>query len=98
MSLREFAKKVDCSPAFISDIELGRRYPSEKVLADIARLLNTTVAELKKHDTRAPIDVIKRATESNTGYAFAFRRVLESNVSPEDLLKLADRKEKGKRK
>ena len=30
LSLRELAKKLDVSAAFLSDIELGRRYPSEK--------------------------------------------------------------------
>jgi transcriptional regulator with XRE-family HTH domain len=39
LSLRELAKKLDCSPAFISDIELGRRHPSEKVLVEIAKIL-----------------------------------------------------------
>jgi transcriptional regulator with XRE-family HTH domain len=98
LSLREFAKKLGCSPAFISDVELGRRYPSETMLAEIARILKTTVDDLKKHDIRAPIDVIKRATATNSGYAFAFRRVIESNVSPEDLLKLARKTDKDKGK
>jgi len=39
LSLREFARRLDCSAAFISDIELVRRHPSEKVLAEIARVL-----------------------------------------------------------
>ena len=62
LSLREFAKKLDCSPAFISDIELGRRHPSEKVLAEIARVLKVKLEELRAMDVRAPIDDIKRLT------------------------------------
>ena len=43
LSLREFAKKLDCSPAFISDIELGRRHPSDEVLVEMARVLKVKV-------------------------------------------------------
>ena len=32
-SLRELAKKSGVTAPFLSDIELGRRYPSEKVLS-----------------------------------------------------------------
>jgi len=33
MSLREMARKLGYSAAFISDVELGRRNPNEKILA-----------------------------------------------------------------
>jgi transcriptional regulator with XRE-family HTH domain len=56
LSLREFAKRLDCSAAFISDIELGRRHPSEKVLAEIARVLKVKLEELQAMDVRPPID------------------------------------------
>lgn len=39
LSLQELAEKLDCSPAFVSDIELGRRHPSEKVLIETAKIL-----------------------------------------------------------
>ena len=65
LSLREFAKRLDCSPAFISDIELGRRHPSEKVLADIARVLGVKIETLRVLDLRAPIDEIKRLTQDD---------------------------------
>ena len=61
LSLREFAKKLGgLSAAFLSDIELGRRHPSEKVLADMARVLGTTVEDLRNYDARPPVEELKR--------------------------------------
>jgi len=91
LSLRELAKKLDCSAAFLSDIELGRRYPSEKVLKDIADILKVKVDDLKAHDVRPPIEDIKRLTQNDPRYAMAFRTVIDHGVSPEQLMKLAKR-------
>jgi transcriptional regulator with XRE-family HTH domain len=92
LSLREFAKRLDCSPAFISDIELGRRNPSEKVLADIARLLGVKLEDLQALDVRAPIEDIKRLTQADPRYALAFRTMIDKKVSAEELLQLANQK------
>jgi transcriptional regulator with XRE-family HTH domain len=100
LSLRELAKRLDCSPAFISDIELGRRHPSDKVLMEIAKILKVKVEELRKMDVRAPIDEIKRVTQDDPTYALAFRTVID-NVSADELLEFARRKreeKKGKEK
>jgi transcriptional regulator with XRE-family HTH domain len=96
LSLREFAAKLGCSAPFISDIELGRRYPSEKVLKDIAQVLRVSIEELKSLDTRPPVKEMKRRIASDPRYALAFRTVIDKNISPDDLLALAKRK--GKRK
>src|SRR6266508_1457495 len=81
LSLREFAKKLGgLSAAFLSDIELGRRHPSEKVLADMARVLGTTVEELK------------RKASADPAWGLALRRVVEEEISPEELMKLVERK------
>jgi transcriptional regulator with XRE-family HTH domain len=101
LSLRELAKKLDCSAAFLSDIELGRRYPSEKVLKDIAVTLGVTIDELKAHDVRAPIEEIKRLTQNDPRYALAFRTVIDQGVRPEQLMRLAKRvqeEDQGKKK
>jgi transcriptional regulator with XRE-family HTH domain len=92
ISLREFAKRLDCSAAFISDIELGRRHPSEKVLAQIARVLDVKLEELQAMDERAPIDDIKRLTQNDPRYALAFRTMIDRKVSAEELLALANQK------
>jgi transcriptional regulator with XRE-family HTH domain len=92
LSLREFAKRLDCSAAFISDIELGRRHPSEKVLAEIARVLEVKVEKLQAMDVRAPIEDIKRLTQDDPRFALAFRTMIDKKVSAEELLHLANQK------
>jgi transcriptional regulator with XRE-family HTH domain len=96
MSLREFAKRLACSAAFISDIELGRRHPSEKVLTDIARELGVKVDDLRARDTRAPIDEIKRITERDPKFALAFRTMIDKRLSADELLALFAKREQRK--
>jgi transcriptional regulator with XRE-family HTH domain len=92
ISLREFARKLECSAAFWSDVELGRRYASDQMLKDAARILRVSVDELKAYDTRPPLEELKRATAEDPRYALAFRRVIDSKVTPDVLLKLAEDK------
>ena len=91
MSLRELAREVRVSAAFMSDIELGKRYPSDDVLEKIARELGTTPQALAEYDTRPPIDEMKRKSHTNPAYGFALRRMVEEDVSSEELLKMLDR-------
>jgi transcriptional regulator with XRE-family HTH domain len=90
LSLRELAKKLGCSAAFLSDIELGRRYPSDKNLKDLAQLLNISIDELRSHDTRAPIEELKRLTATDPKYAVAFRTVIDRKLSADELLKAVE--------
>ncbi|TSC83238.1 MAG: Uncharacterized protein G01um101419_148 [Parcubacteria group bacterium Gr01-1014_19] len=95
LSLREFGEKLgDLSAAFLSDIELGRRYPSDEVLADMARVLGISLEKLKEYDNRPPIEGMKEATKKNPGYGLAFRKVIDEGVTPEELIKLADKARK----
>ena len=99
LSLREFAKKLGgFSAAFLSDVELGRRFPSEDVLTNMAAVLGVTVEELKKYDTRAPMEDLKRLAASNTTYGFALRQVIEKKVTAEELLGLAKKTDQKKKK
>ena len=96
--MREFAKKLDCSPAFISDIELGRRHPSDKVLIEMARILKVKVEDLREMDVRAPIDEIKRITQDDPTFALAiFRTVIDKNISADELLEFVKKKEDEKK-
>lgn len=99
ISLREFAKKLgEVSAAHISDIELGRRYPSDPLLLKIAALLDVSVEELQRYDNRAPVDEIKRLVQSDPAYGFAFRTLVDKKISPEEIMKLAENKpDRGKR-
>lgn len=98
MSLRELAKKLDVSAAFLSDIELGRRFPSDKVLTKIAGILGESVEELKGYDTRAPIEDLKRLTNANPVYGIALRKVVDKKIKPEDLIKFLDEQPEAKKK
>ncbi len=86
MSLRELAKKVGISAAFLSDIELGRRYPSDKYLSAIARALDTPLDELKQYDTRPTMRDLRRMTISEPQFGFAFRQLIDKKISPQELL------------
>jgi hypothetical protein len=61
------------------------------MLEEMARLLKLEVAELKRHDQRAPLDEIKRMTEQDPGYAFAFRTLVDKKLTPEELLNLVNK-------
>jgi transcriptional regulator with XRE-family HTH domain len=92
LSLREFASKLGCSAPFLSDVELGRRFPSDKILNDMARILGVDVEELKAHDTRPPVEEMKRRIAADPRFAIAFRTLINNNVTPDELLNLARRK------
>ena len=90
LSLRELAKKVGISSPFLSDIELGRRFPSEEILAKLAAALNVPLEELKQYDNRAPIADLKRLMDSDPKLGLAFRTAVEKlksgELTAEDLI------------
>ena len=89
ISLRELSKEAGISPPFLSDVELGRRYPSDDILAKLAKALKVSVDELKRLDTRGDAQDVKKLIEANPSLGFAFRtmvdRVKEGELSPSDL-------------
>jgi transcriptional regulator with XRE-family HTH domain len=88
LSLREFGKKLGGkSAAFLSDVELGRRHPSEEVLGEMARILATTLVDLKSYDTRPAVEELKRRVSQNPALGFALRKALEKDVSDEALIR-----------
>lgn len=94
LSLRELAKKLGISAAFLCDIELGRRFPSEKVLSDMAKELGTSLEDLRSYDTRAPLEDLRRLASSNPLYGIAFRKLIDKEIPPDELIKYLDKKKK----
>jgi transcriptional regulator with XRE-family HTH domain len=75
-SLRELAKEIGVSAPFLSDVELGRRYPSGDVLASLSRKLGVKTEDLKNLDTRSSMADLKRMLEATPSLGFAFRSVV----------------------
>jgi transcriptional regulator with XRE-family HTH domain len=99
MSLREFARQLgDLSAAFVSDVELGRRFPSNKVLAKMATILDVKADELMKFDTRPPVDELKRLAASNPTYGVLLRTIAEKNIDPQAVTNFINKSAEKKKK
>lgn len=90
VSLRQFAGIIGITPAFMSDIELGRRFPSDDVLHKIATELKIPFAELKSCDVRESLTDLRKLVQDNGEWGVAFRTVAEqvkSGMTPQELMK-----------
>jgi transcriptional regulator with XRE-family HTH domain len=91
ISVRELAKRTKKSAPFLSDIELGRRFPSQEVLQALAKELGVTADELAQHDVRSPLSELKRLAQEDSSWGLAFRKVAEQSkdgkLTPEDMIK-----------
>ena len=77
LSLRELARDVNVSAPFLSDVELGRRFPKDETLALIAKKLSVELETLKAHDTRSAIAELKRMADATPTLGLAFRAMVE---------------------
>ena len=93
LSLRDLGEKLGSSsnptsPAFLSDLENGRRFPSDEMRAKLAQALGTTEEDLGSYDQRPPSRDIQELVERNPQFGFAFRRAIEAihaqNLSPDE--------------
>ena len=99
LSLRDFAKRLGgLSAAHLSDIELGRRFPSSELLQKMAQILDVTVEHLREYDSRPPVEDMKRMAEANPAYGFALRKMVERNITPEEIEKLLRAKTEAEKK
>lgn len=98
LSLRDVARSLEVSAAFLSDVELGRRYPSDKHMLTLAKALRTSLEDLKQFDTRPPIQEFRRLTNSNPEYGFAVRRMMDQKISAKELLAFIDQRNERKSK
>lgn len=76
-SLREVAKAAEISAPFLSDVELGRRFPTNQTLVLIAQKLRTSADDLKKHDHRSALADLKRLAEGSPTLGAAVRALVE---------------------
>jgi transcriptional regulator with XRE-family HTH domain len=63
-SVREVAKLLDTAPVHVSDIETGRRAPSEELLLKIAEIYGMPLPELRAGFSRPDAVVAEVASES----------------------------------
>ena len=88
-SLREVAKAANISAPFLSDVELGRRFPTNETLALIAKKLRASADDLKKYDHRAALAGLKRLAEGSPSLGAALRALVDQvesgNVTANDL-------------
>lgn len=63
-SLRDIARQLDSAPIHISDIETGKRTPSEELLLKIAKVYGLSEAELRAGFARPEMIVGEVASES----------------------------------
>jgi transcriptional regulator with XRE-family HTH domain len=98
LSLRDLGNKlkdpetgIHVSAAFLSDIENGRRFPSEEMFEKLAEVLSADAAELRRCDPRGPAKEMQNLATMNAQYAFAFRRavdfVQDQKLSPEEFVR-----------
>lgn len=94
LSVRELARKLKHSAATISDIELGRRHPSQTILKELAREFGISVEELESHDHRPPVDDLRRLSDREPAMGFALRRLVDQGITGEELLRFLKEEEK----
>ena len=97
MSLRELAKQLHVSAAFLSDMELARRYPSDNVLTKMASILEVSSEDLRAYDTRPPVEAIKRLASTDPQYGIALRQVVERKITAQELMEFLENKRRGKK-
>lgn len=91
-SLRDFAKKLDITPSYLSDIENDRRVPAEEVLRRIADVLELDFDELMARGGRFGEDADRYMRRHPTA-GVLFRQLSESNLADDDLAKLLKKAE-----
>ena len=89
-TLRAFAKRIDVSAAHLSDIEHGRRLPSDELLKRIVDSLvhvGATWERFKQLDTRIDPET-KKWLEKNPGAQQILRISKESGKSVHEIIKI----------
>lgn len=75
ISLREFCRRAELSPSFVSDVENGRRYPSRTRLSRIAKTLGVPLQELADLDPRITLTLLRVMLEKEPEWGPVFRQI-----------------------
>ena len=59
VSLREMARELDISPSLLSQIEAGRKFPSEPIVSKLSKKLKIDPDDLRKFDVRGYLEDLK---------------------------------------
>ena len=102
LTLRGFAAELDIAPAYMSDIEKGRRYPPDKKLDDIAKSLKLNETEKNSMLDLAAMAKTKTVSSDLPEYIMekdlarvALRRARDGKLSDEgwqEVIDLIDKK------
>ena len=102
LTLRGFAAELDIAPAYMSDIEKGRRYPPDKKLNEIAQILKLNETEKNSMLDLAAMAKTKTVSSDLPEYIMekdlarvALRRARDGKLSDEgwqEVIDLIDKK------
>lgn len=100
LTLRDFARKLGHSAAYLSDIEHDRRRPPDPLLREMVALLQGVGAEfeaLQKLDTRLDPD-LKIWASATPGVREMLRQVRDSGRDPREILRKIEEEAKKRSK
>ena len=92
ISLREFCRRAELSPSFVSDVENGRRYPSSTRLKRIAKTLGVPVKDLAELDPRITLTLLRGMLERDPAWGPVFRKIhaaaADGDLDPASLMEI----------
>ena len=92
LSLRRVALMAEITPPFLSDIERGRRFPSDNTRKKLAPALGVEKKELDQFDFRKDIPEMTELLQANPDLQIAFRtvmqRIREGKLEPSQMAKM----------
>jgi len=91
--LRAFARKLEVTPSYLSDIENDRRVPSEDVMSRLASALELDLDRLMAMAGRIGGDA-QRYMQRTPAVGALFRTISDRRLGPSDLEQLRQKAEK----
>lgn len=89
LGLREFARQIDITPSYLSDIEADRRAPAEPLLRVLADSLGLEFEKLVDLAGRLNAQT-ERYLKRTPGATLLFRRISEKGLPPDKLAELRE--------